>query len=531
MPLIGHANIQISWTYRQPSIVYQGSGDNLIKFCVKKNRENSDIIFIFTRKNLKLNCHPELFFVKNILRTSIYNIEQRPKRETFAAKMQSFYSTLYNLFLRCRAGLAGDKSYNISRQLRQEQWLPAREIRDLQLKRLRELLRHTYDYSTFYRKRFDNLGIKLDDINSLDDLSRIPPLTRTELQEQCQNIICTDTGECYRDSSGGSTGQPVNFFHDINYRIFSNAANLLFLNWMKIAPGLKTAAFWGADREFSELSFKERFWYRHTRVKILNFFNVSEESLLSFLDFLSKYKPAYIYGYASSLKMAADYINENPGRYKIKPRAIRSSAELLFNSPRSEIEKAFQAPVYNFYGSREVNNLASECSVHEGMHIFASGRIVEIVDKEGRPVPDGENGFIVVTDLTNFCFPFIRYLNGDMGVIDREMCSCGRGYPLLKEITGRASEIICINNKFIHGEFFTHLFYGNSEIRQFQVIQESDHNIRIRLVANGNKTDTAIIASKINEVADADIHIDIEFVDTIPPLKSGKYQLIINNTL
>jgi len=445
--------------------------------------------------------------------------------------MQSIYSTLYNLFLRCRAGLAGDKSYSICRQLRQEQWLTPQEIRELQLKRLRDLIGHTYNYSPFYRKRFDDLGLGPDDIHSLDDLARIPPLTRSELQEQCHNIICTDTGECYRDSSGGSTGQPVNFFHDINYRIFSNAANHLFLNWMKIAPGLKTAAFWGAEREFNELSFKERFWYRHTRVKILNFFSITEESLLSFLDYLGRYKPSYIYGYASSLKMAADYINENPGRYKIRPRAIRSSAEILFDSQRSEIEKAFQAPVYNFYGSREVNNLASECSVHEGIHIFSSGRIVEIVDKEGKPVPDGENGFIVVTDLTNFCFPFIRYLNGDMGVIDREMCSCGRGYPLLKEITGRASEIICINDKFIHGEFFTHLFYGMPEIRQFQVIQEGDYCILIRLVANGHEIDTASITDKIKAVVSADIRINIEYVDIIPPLKSGKYQLIINNTL
>jgi phenylacetate-coenzyme A ligase PaaK-like adenylate-forming protein len=445
--------------------------------------------------------------------------------------MNSLYASIYNCFLRLKATIVGDNCYRIYSQLDCEQWLNHDEIQALQLRRFRNILKNAAVNSPYYRKKLSDLKVSYRDIQSINDIHQIPLLTRSELQSHFREILCENAGNVYADSSGGSTGQPVNFYHDSSYIRYANAVNLLFYKWMDIEPGMKTAAFWGADREFNELSMNEKFWYMHTRVRLYNFFNVTEASLLKFLQNMSNYKPAYIYGYASALKMAAEYINNSELSFNISPKAIRSSAEILFKSQRHEIETAFNAPLFNFYGSREINNLGSECEYHKGMHIFSSGRLMEIVDKKGNPVPDGENGFIVVTDLTNMNFPFIRYMNGDMGVIDKNQCTCGRGYPLLKEITGRAAEILCINGKYVHGEFFTHLFYGMPEVRQFQVIQETDNQIRIRIVAINRDIDIEGIEKKIETQINGKIQIQIEYVDNIAPLKSGKYQLIINNTL
>jgi phenylacetate-CoA ligase len=202
---------------------------------------------------------------------------------------------------------------------------------------------------------------------------------------------------------------------------------------------------------------------------------------------------------------------------------------MLYDYQRKEIEQAFGCPVYNFYGSREVNNIAAECSTHEGLHIFASGRIIEIVDDNGKSLPSGEIGYIAVTDLTNFSFPFIRYRNGDMASIKKEPCSCGRNYPLLNDIAGREYDIMTFGGRYIHGQFFPNLFYQQPDVRQFQVIQETADRLLIRVVAPKRQLDVAYLKKKVREKAGQDVQIDVEFVDKIPCLKSGKYRFTINN--
>ena len=202
---------------------------------------------------------------------------------------------------------------------------------------------------------------------------------------------------------------------------------------------------------------------------------------------------------------------------------------MLYENQRREIEKAFGCNVYNFYGSREINNLAAECPAGEGLHIMASGRIIEITDNSGRPLPAGEVGNIVVTDLTNFSFPFIRYMTGDMAAMSSRSCSCGRSYPLLEKLVGRSSDIIRVNNKSIHGEYFTHLFYGMPRVKQFQVVQEDANVLVVRIVSREGRFDTADLLSSIKKQTGENVSVTFEFVDEIKPLKSGKFRFTINN--
>jgi phenylacetate-CoA ligase len=342
-----------------------------------------------------------------------------------------------------------------------------------------------------------------------------------------KNLICDDAQNPIPNSSGGSTGNPVNFYQDERYINYARAANLLFTEWMGIRSGDKTAVFWGADRDFKEQSARVKTWARFDRVVALNSFAMSQSEILKFLERLNKLKPRYIQGYAGSLYLVAKIVNES---YPLTftPAAIRSAAEMLYDFQRQEIEKAFNSRVFNFYGSREVNNLATECSAHEGLHIFSSGRVVEIVDDNGKPVPDGIAGQIAVTDLTNFAFPFIRYLNGDIAVKSPKPCSCGRGYPLLEKIQGRTSDMIVIDGQYIHGEYFTHLFYKKPDIRQFQVIQEKDGTLRILVVSYNPEAGISDIVTKIREKVGSNVRISVEYVDRIAPTDSGKYRFTIS---
>ena len=112
----------------------------------------------------------------------------------------------------------------------------------------------------------------------------------------------------------------------------------------------------------------------------------------------------------------------------IRPQvAIMTSAGTLHPLMREKIETAFQCKVFNRYGSREVGDIASECEAHAGLHVFPSGNYIEIVDDQGHPVPNGEEGNILVTNLYNYAMPLIRYYIGDRGVLSRsDRCACGR---------------------------------------------------------------------------------------------------------
>lgn len=438
------------------------------------------------------------------------------------------YAKLLDRCLRLMAWWKKDNRYNLYRDLYREQFLPPKDIEQLQTGRLRKLLEHASLNSPYYREKYSGLADLINDPFTLSDLARWPVLKREELQDHYQEILCSDPGPHYADASGGSTGHPVNFWHDDSYKTFSDACELLFLSWMNVSPGDRRAAFWGADRDFKELSFKARLMQIIKRTKRLNSFNVTEQDLNDFLRTIHTFQPTYIIGYASSLYLAARHINAS-SEYRIRPRAVRSAAEMLYGFQKQEIEKAFGVPVFNFYGSREVSHLAAECSVHGGMHVFASGRIIEVVDEHDKALPSGETGYLAITDLTNFGFPFIRYLNGDMGALSPERCSCGRGYPLLKAVTGRASDIIFLNGKNIHGEFFTHLFYGQPEVKQFQVIQEAADRITVKIVTRTSDFDSQAILQKIKFMVGENINIDIKRVDSIAPTKSGKYRFTINN--
>jgi phenylacetate-CoA ligase len=439
--------------------------------------------------------------------------------------MASLYGHCYTAWLRLKQRLKGGSVFDILKELEEEQFLPVTQLQELQLNRLNTLLLHATNRSSFYQKRFGN---KPPQLASIVELSELPLLTRDDLQENYKSILVPGDPTTYTDSSGGSTGNPVNFYHDGRYKEYADALELLFLSWMDILPGDSTAAFWGADRDFADLSFKERLAQRVKRSLVLNSFDVTESGMCEYLDRLQKIAPDYVIGYASSLALAAE-IMVRRGGYSFRPRAVRSSAEMLYPAQRETITRAFGTPVYNFYGSREISHLAAECAEHNGLHIFASGRIVEVCDANGRPVPDGELGYLVVTDLTNFAFPFIRYNIGDMAIKAHKGCPCGRTYPLIKELGGRSTDILFVGGRHIHGEFFTHLFYGRPEVRQFQVVQETADNLRVKIVPRETEFDTTEIERLMRRKAGGDVKIQFEFVDRIAPQKSGKYRFTINH--
>ena len=149
--------------------------------------------------------------------------------------------------------------------------------------------------------------------------------------------------------------------------------------------------------------------------------------------------------------------------------------------------------------------------------------LVEVLDDEGRPTPDGEEGNLVVTDLYNEGMPFVRYVTGDRATAGWSMCSCGRGLPLLTKVIGRRLDMLeTPDGRQIPGEFFPHLVKEFPAVRQFQVVQTEPDRIELRVVLSNDwrEEDRRRLADEVEAVVGPAVRFDFVPVDDIPDRKS-----------
>ena len=237
------------------------------------------------------------------------------------------------------------------------------------------------------------------------------------------------------------------------------------------------------------------------------------------------------HGYVGALDALSDHIIENNIKLK-PPKVIWSTASPISVVQEAKISKAFNASVCDQYGCSEIYFVAAECSHKQGMHIFSDSVKVEILDESDKPVPAGEYGKIVLTNLNDFCFPLIRYENGDMGRLLDKKCSCGLSLPLMDKVRGRVSDnIVLPGGTVLVGEYLTTIFddYA-SEVRQFQIVQHRSADISVRVVFQKYSPDAPEIINRVQKELQhrirGQVNLEIEIVDSIPELR-GKLQFIV----
>jgi phenylacetate-CoA ligase len=428
--------------------------------------------------------------------------------------------------------LITSKARNYYDELKQSQWLTLAQIRELQEQKLRKLVRHAYQHVPFYRQRFDEAGIKPTDIRTLDDLTKIPLLSKQDVRENLYFDLMSDNhkkSEVLRIQTSGSTGEPFVCFADRHQLEIRWAATQRSLEWTGYRFGDKQARLWHQTIGMSFLQVaREKLDALINRRLFVPAYELSDNNLRLFIEKIVKHQPVLIDGYAESLNFLAHYVKEHgiPG---FRPKALVSSAQALPDQSREIIEKAFGCKVFDKYGSREFSGIAYECEEHDGHHVVAESYIVEIL-KDGRPARPGEVGEIVITDLSNHCLPFLRYRIGDLAVaVDNNVtCGCGRGLPRIGKIEGRVQAIIVgTNGNYVPGTFFAHLFKDyDCVVRQYQVVQEEVGSIKLKVIKASAFNDEAFgeVLRELRKFLGADMRIDVEFVDNIPMVRTGKRQ-------
>jgi phenylacetate-CoA ligase len=430
------------------------------------------------------------------------------------------YRKLAGLLLVAFDNFEGRCVYRCRKHLEKTQWMKKRDLKQLQLKRLKALLKHAYENVPYYHRSFKNENFHPADIKCLEDLRRVPILKKSAIRKESDKIMVKNIPKSKMESwsTSGTTATPVRFCRSKEDISWSVGAELRGYSWAGYEVGDKLALIWRIHPEYiRSFTFKPKSFLNRT--KILDVNHLSEKNMVSFAKKMYRFKPDFIRGYSSSVNIFATFMLQN-ANLKISPRAIFTTSQTLLPHYRKAIEEAFNCKVYDYYASNEVSHIAAQCGQHEGLHIHEENIIVEIVDND-EPVSPGEEGRVLLTNLHSYAMPFIRYDVGDLGKIFRETCSCGRELSLLKPI-GRTYEY------FVNRDgSFTYLrdlqiVFEDLPIKDFQVIQESYDEIIIKIVTRPgySKTHTDFILKRIKLLGSAKIRV--ELVDSIPLEASGK---------
>ena len=412
------------------------------------------------------------------------------------------------------------------------QFLPATDIAALQLKRLQKLLRHAYQECPFYRQRMDGAGFNPENLTSLAQLTALPVLTKSDIQQHGRQMEAPNFPAALRvrNQTGGSTGSPLQFYVDKERFASRFASTTRHNRWAGLNLGDWHAVLWGSRLDQSGV----QSWWDKIRNELLYrsiFLNTSlirEQDWLLFLAKLRAKRPRTLLAYTQAAVLFAKYLRQNKIS-DIQFNSIITTAEVLLPGQREFLEETFGGQVFNRYGCREVSVIASECDRHRGMHVSAETFVVEIVPHPTVAPPAGR---VVLTDLLNFSMPLIRYEIGDVAAwLEEQQCPCGRNLPLLSEVQGRTTDFLILQDgRHISGPALTLVVADMPEVRQVQFVQKALNHIVIRVVPGNNYSSKTKeeLRRRLGVYVSSDTILDIEETPTIASEISGKYRFAIN---
>lgn len=429
--------------------------------------------------------------------------------------------------------LGEGRVFEYLREAREVHGFSAETLASRQQDKLREFLNWVGAHNGHYRAFIQQASKHADPVESLRQL---PILEKRTLQDNPSSLVTpTFSARTVRKSTGGSTGAPVRIIKDADGVAREMATTWAALEWYGIRLGERSVRFWGTP-----LTRRRRLRFKLTdfamnRIR-LSAFDLDDADLRRYWTDCLKFRPVWMYGYASLIHMFADWIEHNGlDGQNIGLRSVVSTSEPLNDTQRDQIRRVFNAPVYDEYGCGEVGAIAYSCEAGS-LHVMTDNVFVEILDDDQLPVRPGHTGEVIVTDLTNRAMPLLRYRLGDRAVVGT-LCSCGRGFPTIGKILGRIHDVVYTpTGRRWHGEkvdyLMSQLFAEQGGFRQYQVIQHSRDALRICLVSEDAISDElkSRIESYVSENLDG-MKAEVIRVDHIERAPSGKIRLVRNDWL
>lgn len=420
--------------------------------------------------------------------------------------------------------------------LRESQYWDEGRIYEYQLKKLKDLVHYSKTNVPYYEDLFQKIKLTPSDINKLEDINKIPILTKEILRNKGRELLSRQFNnfKVKRGLTGGTTGVPVKVFKDANNRSYTWASYYRWYDWMGIDYSDNIATFWGAKTVLST-SLKNKVYSTFQQFIqndiIFITFNMNDKYMLDIVKKIQKSKTVLLKGYLSAIIEFARFIESKDYKFE-SIKAISTTTETLLPHNRKYLEKVFNAPVYDQYGCGEVSAISYECASHKGLHINQEHVICEVLDDNNQCVINS-SGRVVATDLDNYVMPFLRFENGDLATLSDEKCDCGVKQPLMKSIEGRSIDTVILKDGIkVHGVFFTDILFElnilANQLQRFQIYQDVPGSIEFRIEKTQGIENN--IKKKIENAFLIFLN-DVKIIEmnNLPLSKSGKFSYIVSN--
>jgi phenylacetate-CoA ligase len=393
-------------------------------------------------------------------------------------------------------------------------------------KKLNKLFNHAFSNSPYLREKYTKAGLKIDSIKTINDLVKIPYLTRQEIIDHKEEILTVKRNKnISMPATGGTTGAPMRFFR--NNKLPYESFYMHYLKTWGLKPYSNSIYLWRLKpKPFYKRFLNKIFWYPTIKIKI-DGTTISKKKAYSLVSKLNKYNPCLIQGYAGCLIEFSKIITTENMLLNYKPKAVWTTAAPLSSVDKQIISNAFNTDVYNEYGSAEIPWIAFQKSnSSDKLHVNNYARILEIIKKDN-------NGFgeVVLTDIFDLSFPKIRYRNGDKSKMHKTSTSFK---TIIYPVMGRLSDYLLIPEiGKLDGSFLTTVFnkYPNA-VKGFQFVQDDDFEIKFMVVPNYTNIDfkkqIEKVASEIKNLLKNKIKLTVHYVKSLKTDR-GKTRYVIRN--
>jgi phenylacetate-CoA ligase len=420
------------------------------------------------------------------------------------------------------------------RFLHESQRWPRSRLDELRDHKLRVLVAHAWDSIPRYRRLMEERGVTPEHIRTVADLPRLPILTKDELRAHGSELRAVDVPDVEENSTGGTTGTPTRVARDPAGTEWQRGCYWRGFGWGGLTLGRPWVQLFGGSLGVTQAR-------RFNGVKnwlagktFLPAFELTSRNVERYVAEIRASRARHLVGYTSACHLLATLV-ERAG-LRLELAAVFPTAEMLPPQWAEKMESVFGARVLPYYGCGEVQSLGYTCpeAADPVYHTSDEHAIIEVEGRDGRASLAGEGAFLV-TDLDNRAMPFIRYRNGDAGVLAGPGCSCGRTLGRILRLDGRVNDVLLTTSgETLSGALCPHAFRLCRGVDAFQVVQRRPGHVLLRIVRTG-EFDPAVEEARLRKVfhdhLGAGAAIEFEYVAEVPRTGAGKARFVINEHL
>jgi len=411
------------------------------------------------------------------------------------------------------------------------------EIKRYQFAKLKQLVQYSWEHIPFYRSYWSESGFSPDNFKGLEDVRRIPYLTKDIVREHSEQMLSTfarpNRLKVYK--TGGTSGMPLHFYLDQRIVIPREAAALYNLfrsfNYKPYAPCVFLE---GAILEEARIN-KGIFWKRNLLRNglVMSSFHLNVDTVVAYVNRIKKFHPRYIFGYPSSTTILCRLMKQKGLAPIGSLKYVVCSSENVYQWQRDLVEEVLGVKIFSQYGLSEKCVIAGNCDHSSNLHFSPYYGYVELINSEGKVcTEEGEEGEIVATGFDHEDFAFIRYKTSDRAELTNQECDCGRKHFSVKRIIGREQDFVVnlngdLNPFTCSDEIFWTL---PNKIIAYQYVQNEKGKLELKIeVKETLRGEEIRIIQKRFQERFIGFTVKLVEVDQIPRTKSGKFKYLQQN--